>query len=174
MQLSPVWQWWHDQRIATFVLLDWTVVVSWHSQYVAVGDDVSDPETWVKMQQHRGAKSHLHGPDKAGVGWWGVVWRSIFDGFSFGVFNLQRRCQSYQQCTVMDLVGRLKMRVERKVRRLDCHMNRVQQERESCQESLLLYQLPRQPFMLTDDLSERHEHSVCIRELQNGSVLCLN
>ena len=37
-------------------------------------------------------------------------------------------------------------------------------------ESLLLYQLPRQPFMLTDDLSERHEHSVCIRELQNGSA----
>lgn len=72
MQLSPVWQWWHDQRIATFVLLDWTVVVSWHSQYVAVGD-VSDPETRVKMQQHQGAKSHLHGPDKARLGvWFGV------------------------------------------------------------------------------------------------------
>lgn len=56
---------------------------------------------------------------------------SIFDGEAVLVFfNLQRRCQSYQQCTVMDLVGCLKMRVERKVWRLDCHMNRVQQERE--------------------------------------------
>lgn len=86
MQLSPVWQWWHDQRIATFVLLDWTVVVSWHSQYVAVGD-VSDPETRVKMQQHQGAKSHLHGPDKARLGvWFGVShfwWWSSFGVFQF-------------------------------------------------------------------------------------------
>lgn len=38
------------------------------------------------------------------------------------------------------------------------------------QETLLMYELPRQPFMLTNDLNERHEHSVCIRELQNGTV----
>ncbi|CAK9024211.1 unnamed protein product [Durusdinium trenchii] len=36
-------------------------------------------------------------------------------------------------------------------------------------ETLLSYQLPRQPFMLTDDLNARHEHSVCIREA-NGTV----
>ena len=35
-----------------------------------------------------------------------------------------------------------------------------------------MYELPRQPFMLTNDLNERHEHSVCIRELQNGTVPC--
>ena len=40
------------------------------------------------------------------------------------------------------------------------------------QETLLMYELPRQPFMLTNDLNERHEHSVCIRELQNGTVPC--
>lgn len=35
-----------------------------------------------------------------------------------------------------------------------------------------MYELPRQPFMLTNDLNERHEHSVCIRELQNSTVPC--
>lgn len=41
MQLSLAWQWWHDQKIATFVLLDWTVVV--RALPVGVGDVLGIP-----------------------------------------------------------------------------------------------------------------------------------